>query len=88
MLTVDLLDQALRAAERLGYRVHHEWLGASGSGGCEFQGQKWLFLDLGLNPTEQLHVVADVLARESNANNNALEDPKLRGFVSARKIAA
>ena len=87
MLTVDLLDQALRAAERLGYRVRHEWLGASGSGGCEYQGQKWLFLDLGLNPTEQLHVVADVLARESSADHNALSDPSCAG-LSAPKAAA
>jgi len=88
MLTVDLLDQALRAAERFGYRVRHEWLGASGSGGCEYQGQKWLFLDLGLNPTEQLQVVADVLARESHLDQQTLLDPKLRGFVGARKMAA
>ena len=83
MHTVDLLEQALATAERLGYRIRQEWLGGSGGGGCEMKGQKWLFLDLAVGPADQLHVVAEVLRKE--AANPAVEiDSKLRGFLHAR----
>jgi hypothetical protein len=64
MHTVELLHEALRAAQRLGYQVRHEWLGGSGGGTCEIKGQKWLFVDLALGPSDQLEQVLDALARE------------------------
>jgi len=64
MHTVELLEEALLSAQRLGYRVRHEWLGGSGGGGCEIKGQKWLFVDLALGPSEQLEQVLDTLHRE------------------------
>ncbi len=61
MHTVDLLEQALACAERLGYRARQEWLGGQGGGVCEYSGQKWLFLDLAMNASEQLEQVRLVL---------------------------
>ncbi|MGD9645765.1 MAG: hypothetical protein AB7U73_08635 [Pirellulales bacterium] len=61
MHTVDLLEQALIAAERLGYELRNEWLGGSGGGCCQFNGRKWLFIDLALTPAEQLAQVLEAL---------------------------
>ena len=61
MHTVDLMEQALAAAERLGYSIRHEWLGGSGGGSCEFGGKKWIFVDLALNNVEQLDQVLGAL---------------------------
>ena len=61
MHTVELLELALKAAENLGYGIRHEWLGGSGGGACEFAGRKWIFVDLALNPVEQLEQVSAAL---------------------------
>ena len=56
MHTVELLDEALAVAQRMGFKIRQEWL--SGSGGpCEIKGQRWLFVDLSLPPLEQLDQV-------------------------------
>lgn len=64
MHTVELLEQALAVAQRLGYGVRHEWLGGSGGGYCEFGGGKWIFVDLALSAVEQLDQVAAVLKQD------------------------
>ncbi len=64
MHTVELLKQALRCAEHLGYTVRQEWLGGAGGGACEIKGRKYLFLDLTAGPADQLDQVADALRRE------------------------
>jgi hypothetical protein len=61
MHTVELLEQSLELAERMGYRIRQEWLGGTGGGACEFSGQKWLFVDLALNAVEQLDQVSSAL---------------------------
>ncbi len=66
MHTVELLEQALDAAVRLGYTVRQEWLAGSGGGGCEFRGRKLLFIDLDLDPAEQLDQALDALRPEPN----------------------
>ena len=68
MHTVDMLEEALRAAEQLGYRVRHEWLGGSGGGACEIRGVKCLFLDLGQSAAEQLAQVVEVLREENHSS--------------------
>ncbi len=57
MHTVELLSEALSLAESLGYGIRHEWLGGTSGGLCEIAGQRWLFVDLALNPIEQLDQV-------------------------------
>ncbi|MEX1223171.1 MAG: hypothetical protein WEA31_01365 [Pirellulales bacterium] len=64
MHTVELLATALTAAQQRGYRIREEDLGGDGGGGCEINGQKWLFLDLAMTTREQLAVVLQVLREE------------------------
>jgi hypothetical protein len=54
MHTVELLALAVQVANEAGYQVREDWFGGTGGGACEFGGQKWIFLDLALNPREQL----------------------------------
>jgi hypothetical protein len=75
MHTVELLQEALRSAQRLGYQVRHEWLGGSGGGACEIQGRKWLFVDLAMGPADQLAQVLDTLRREAVPASLPLPDP-------------
>ena len=67
MHTVEMLEQALDLAVRLGYTVRQEWLAGSGGGGCELKGRKLFFLDLDLGPDEQLEQVLEALRREPDA---------------------
>jgi len=85
MHTVDLLEQALAAAERIGYRVRQDWLDGRG-GGCEIKGQKWILLDLASSPAEKLQVVAEVLSQEAPSASVDLSPP-LRGLLDARRAA-
>ncbi len=57
MHTVELLDQAIGLANRCGIVVRQDWFGGSAAGACEFQGRRWVFIDLSLSPREQLDQV-------------------------------
>lgn len=84
MHTVEMMEQLLNTATRLGYRIRHEWLGGSGGGMCEFGGRKWLFVDLALSTTEQLEQVVEALRTDpaihvvelSPAQRRALDLPR------------
>ncbi|MHB1033552.1 MAG: hypothetical protein ACYC35_01475 [Pirellulales bacterium] len=67
--TVELLDEAIDLAKRLGFTVREEWLGGHGGGACEIKGRKCLFLDLALSPVEQLDQVAEALRAEAAMAN-------------------
>lgn len=71
MHTVELLESALLAATQAGYRIRREWLGGMG-GACELRGQKWIFLDEGLTPAEQLELVLDALRRDATVAREML----------------
>jgi len=86
MHTVELLDQALRLAERLGYVVRQEWLGGSGGGGCEIKGRKHFFLDLALSPAEQLEQVAQAIRDVQPAETLPIT-PELARTLKLRKAA-
>lgn len=68
MHSVELLEQAIAAAEKLGYGVRHEWLGGTGGGACEFAGRKWIFVDLALSVIEQLDQVTEALRADPAAS--------------------
>jgi hypothetical protein len=67
MHTVELLQEAVEAARRLGYEVRQDWLGGDGGGHCIVRGRKWLLLDVAQSADEQLNVVADALRAEIGA---------------------
>ncbi len=67
MHTVEMLEQALALVKQLGYSVRYESLEGH-SGACELKGQKILFLDLGLSPSEQLEYVLEALKEALVAN--------------------
>jgi hypothetical protein len=69
MHTVELLEQALDAAGRLGYAVRHEWLNGLSGGGCVLRGRKVLFVDLALGPEDQLDQVLDTLRRDPGSGS-------------------
>jgi len=56
------LDAALEQARQQGFRLRSEWLGGSGGGMCEIRGDRWLFIDLTLEPREQLEMVRAALS--------------------------
>ena len=64
MHTVEMLEQALDLAKRLGYTIRQEGLAGRGGGGCELKGRKLFFLDLDLGPAEQLEEALETLRRE------------------------
>jgi hypothetical protein len=70
MHTVELLQEAVEAARRLGYEVRQDWLGGDGGGHCIVRGRKWLLLDVAQSADEQLDVVADALRGESGASRH------------------
>jgi hypothetical protein len=67
MHTVELLQEAVEAARRLGYEVRQDWLGGDGGGHCIVRGRKWLLLDVAQSADEQLDVVAEALRGEVGA---------------------
>jgi len=86
MHTVEILDQALNLAVRLGYTVRQEWFAGSGGGGCELKGRKFLFLDLDLRPEEQLEQVVAALRHEPLTAALAMSR-ELGELLKVRKIA-
>ena len=85
MHTVELLEEAIGLAERTGYKVRQEWLSGSG-GGCEVEGQKWIFLDLAAGPLDQLEQIVEALRRDPNAILLPMPHP-LRELLVVRKSA-
>jgi len=86
MHTVELLEEATALAGQLGYRLRQEWLGGSGGGGCEIKGCRWIFLDLALDPIDQLDELLDTLRREVNTDSLPIS-AELRALLGTRKIA-
>ncbi len=76
MHTVEMLQEAVDTARRLGYEVRQDWLGGNGGGHCLVRGRKWLLLDVAQTVDEQLDVVADAL-RDENGAYRAVRSPEL-----------
>jgi hypothetical protein len=86
MHTVELLEQAIALAERLGFVVRQDWLGGAPSGGCEVMGRRWLLVDLALSPSEQLERVLDALCELRQREEIAVA-PELQRLLNLRKAA-
>lgn len=86
MHTVELLQEAVETARRLGYEVRQDWLGGDGGGHCLVRGRKWLLLDLAQSVEEQLDVVGDALRGEAGARG-AIRRPELVERLDLRQVA-
>lgn len=86
MHTVELLDRALDVAQSMGYGIRHEWLGGASSGSCEIAGQKWLFVDLALNPIEQLDQVINAITSDPQLFTVEVNE-SLREYIGLRRSA-
>ena len=86
MHTVELLEESLSIAQKLGFRIRQEWLGGNGGGACEFGGQKWLFIDNGLDVVEQLAQAIEALRQEPKLEKLKLST-SLERLIRQRKVA-
>jgi hypothetical protein len=86
MHTVELLQEAMDTARRLGYEVRQDWLGGDGGGHCLVRGRKWLLLDAAQTADEQLEVVAEALRGETGASR-AIRSPELAARLELRTVA-
>lgn len=86
MHTVELLDEAIALAVQAGYKVRQDWFGGNAAGACELKGQRWLFLDLSLSPSEQLEQALESL-RGLAQLPQLPASPQLRALLQPRKAA-
>lgn len=86
MHTVELLEEALAAVRRLGYRIRVEAFENESGGVCEFGGKKWLFLDAAAGPLDQLQAVLEVLRRDHRSELLALS-PRLMQLTAPGRAA-
>lgn len=65
MHKAQLLQEAVRLAQRLGYEIRQDWLGGGSGGACEIRGHKLMFIDLAVDIEDQLEQVVDGLRRDA-----------------------
>lgn len=87
MYTVELLEQALAAVKKLGYRVRREPLDGVTGGPCVLNGKRWLFLDAAQGPMEHLHQAVELLRSLPAADCLPLS-PELARLVSPRSATS
>jgi len=84
--TIELLEQALAAAEQLGYTVREDELAGRAGGACVLKGKKWLLLDPTALPRERLEQVIQSLRVDPAIDQNVLP-ATLRRAMQVRKVA-
>ena len=84
MHTVELLEEAVRLADSLGFLIRQEWL-SGGGGACELKGKRWLFVDLSLSPLEQLDQVLSAI--RSISSDQLSMSAELRRMLKPRLAA-
>ena len=65
MHKAQMLQEAVRLAQRLGYEIRQDWLGGGSGGACEIRGQKLMFIDLAVDIEDQLEQVVDGLRHDA-----------------------
>ena len=86
MHTVELLEAAISLARSSGFVVRQDWFGGFSAGACEFQGRRWMFIDLALSPREQLEQVAEGLRGIVHVPQGEVP-PQLHAMLNSRKAA-
>lgn len=69
MYSNEFMREALAFAKSLGYGIRYEWFGGSGGGSCEFNGSKWIYIDLALNAVDQCDQLIHCLRHDSQLSN-------------------
>jgi hypothetical protein len=82
--SVELLEQALQAAKRVGFRIREDALDGCSGGACQIKGQRWLFVDPSLSTCERLELVLDALVALGEEIERELSAPLARVIVSRR----
>lgn len=80
MRTVEKFERIVALAESMGYRIRYEPLAGTHGGVCEFGGNRWLFVDLGLNVDERLELVTDSLREDPSLPVSQLDNELLAHF--------
>jgi len=86
MHTVELLDEAVEVAERLGFKIHQDWLGGEGTSACWVKGRKWLMIDLAQSYDDQLAEIAFALRGEIHLANVPMTSD-LAEYLDVRRVA-
>lgn len=86
MHSVELLNEALDAARRIGFEVREEWLDGAGGGACRIRGKKLLFLDLSASPRHRLEQALEAL-RSDPATAEIVVTSALRAVLEVGKAA-
>ena len=86
MHTIEALEEAIAAAEALGYGIRREWMGGCGGGVCEIAGRKWIFIDLSMTAAEQLDQIVISLGEDPAIYGQTLS-PQLSRLLGIRKSA-
>jgi hypothetical protein len=86
MHSVELLEQALVVALKLGFRVREEYVGDIDGGSCVVRGQKMLFLDPQLSIPDRLAIVCEALAADRQLDRSTLS-AALAARLTVRKAA-
>jgi hypothetical protein len=86
MHTVEILEHGLDLVTRLGFQIRQEFLNGNGGGGCVLKGKKIFFLDLALDPAEQLDSVVETLRHDADALQLPMAH-QLRELLAVRKSA-
>jgi hypothetical protein len=84
--SVELLEQALAAARRLGIRIREDALEGCTGGPCQIKGERWLFVDPSLSTRERLELVLDALLALGEEIDRELSVPLAR-VIRGRRAA-
>ena len=81
---LELLEQALSVARKLGFLVREEYVGDIDGGSCVVRGQKMLFLDPQLSIPDRLVIVCEALAAEEQLDRSNLPDELAQRLIVRR----
>ena len=81
---LELLEQALTVARKVGFLVREEYVGDIDGGSCVVRGQKMLFLDPQLSIPDRLVIVCEALAAEEQLDRSNLPDELAQRLIVRR----
>lgn len=82
------LEQLIQQARQEGFEVRFEDLGGRGGGVCEFDGKRWLFIDLAVSTEESWETLQAALTQAITHDTRPIAQSIHidGGFKSVRKV--